>query len=48
MKKMISSVVVGSSDYSGLGASQKIEHDGATKQLDVNCGIGEVRIRFME
>lgn len=44
----IGNVVVGSTSYGGLGAEQSVKHDGATKKIRVECGIGEVRIKFKD
>lgn len=44
----IGTVVVGTNSYSGLGAEQSVKHEGATKSIDVECGIGEVNVKFQK
>jgi len=44
----IGNVVVGKASYGGLGAEQNVKNDGATKEISVECGIGEVKIKFQE
>lgn len=42
----IGTVVVGENTYSGLGAEQNVKYEGATKRINVECGIGEVKVKF--
>lgn len=42
----IGNVTVGSASYGGLGAEQSVKHQEATKEINVECGIGEVKIKF--
>lgn len=42
----IGTVVVGENSYSGLGAEQNVKYEGATKRIDVECGIGAVKVKF--
>lgn len=44
----IGHVVVGKSSYSGLGSEDDVKFEGATKEINVECGIGEVRIEFQD
>ena len=44
----IGHVVVGNSSYSGLGSEDNVKFEGATKEINVECGIGEVRIEFQD
>lgn len=44
----IGHVVVGKSSYSGLGSEDNVKFEGATKEINVECGIGEVRIEFQD
>lgn len=32
----------------GLGAEQNVKNEGATKEVHVECGVGEVQIKFVE
>ncbi|MDY3919778.1 MAG: DUF4097 family beta strand repeat-containing protein [Candidatus Limivivens sp.] len=43
----IGEITVGDSIYSGLGNTREINHQ-AKKEMDVDCGIGSVRIYFEE
>lgn len=38
----------GGTSYAGLSAEQNVKNEGATKEIHVECGVGEVRIKFME
>lgn len=42
----IGRVEVGSNSYGGLGAEQSVKNDDATKEMDIDCGVGEVKIQF--
>ena len=44
----IGHVVVGKSSYSGLGSEDNVKFEGATKEINVECGVGEVRIEFQD
>jgi len=44
----IGDVNVGKKSYGGLGAEQTVSNPGATKQMDIECGIGKVIIKFIE
>ena len=44
----IGSVKIGSNSYNGLGTSQSVNPPKADRFMDVECGIGEVNITFME
>lgn len=44
----IGKLKVGDSSYGGLGAEQNISNSGATRFLDLECGIGELQIEFEE
>ena len=39
---------VGDSTYSGLGTEQNISNPGAERFMDVECGIGQIEIKFQE
>ncbi|MDD3137966.1 MAG: DUF4097 family beta strand repeat-containing protein [Lachnospiraceae bacterium] len=41
----IGSVTIGDNNYSGIGHDQKI-NNGSNKQIDINCGIGQVEVYF--
>ena len=41
----IGRVVVGDSSYSGLGSSKQIRN-GGNKNIDLDCGVGEIKITF--
>jgi len=44
----IGSVKVGNNSYGGLGAEQKVTHPGADGVINIDCGIGEVIVTFVE
>lgn len=44
----IGTVVVGENSYSGLGAEQNVKYEGATKRINVECGIGKVKVKFQK
>ena len=44
----VGTVVVGENSYSGLGAEQNVKYEGATKRINVECGIGEVKVKFQK
>ena len=41
----IGAVQIGERDYSGIGHEESVDH-GAAKDIDVECGIGEVTVTF--
>lgn len=44
----IGNVVIGNRSFGGLGANESVQQDGSAGKIDVECGIGEVIIRFIE
>ena len=44
----IGSVTIGSKSYAGLGASNTVKNPDATCQVDIDCGVGEVKVTFTE
>ena len=44
----VGNVVVGANSYVGLGAEQSVTNEGATNEIRVECGVGQVEINFME
>lgn len=44
----IGAIVIGGTSYGGLGTSHSVKNPDATYQVDVECGIGEVKITFTE
>lgn len=44
----IGQLKIGDSSYSGLGTEQKISNQGAERFADIECGIGEVIIKFQD
>lgn len=44
----VGNVVIGGTSYAGLGTEQSVENEGATKQIRVECGVGEVQVNFTE
>ena len=42
----IGSVKVGDTTYGGLAAEDSVRREGATKEINVECGVGEVTILF--
>lgn len=42
----IGSVTVGTVSYGGFAAEQSVTNEGATKDINVECGMGEVIIQF--
>lgn len=44
----IGQLKIGDSSYSGLNTEQKISNQGADRFADIECGIGEVIIKFQE
>ena len=42
----VGKVVVGNTSYAGLGTEKTIKNEGATQDIIVECGIGEVKIQF--
>jgi len=42
----IGSVKIGDATYGGLAAEDSVRREGATKEINVECGIGEVTILF--
>ncbi len=44
----IGQLKIGDSTYSGLGTERNISNQGAERFADIECGIGEVEIKFQE
>ena len=44
----IGTVVVGENSYSGLGEEQNVRYEGATKKIEIDCGIGKVKVQFQK
>lgn len=44
----IGSVDVGSSSYAGVASDKNIQNPGASRQIDVECGLGRVEVTFQE
>lgn len=44
----VGTVVIGESSYSGLGTEKHVKYDGATKRIEVECGIGAVKVKFQK
>lgn len=44
----IGSIVIGDSSYGGMGTSQNVKNEEAERYMDIDCGIGEVAIRFVK
>lgn len=44
----IGSVKVGEATYGGFAAEQSVTHDGAVKEIKVECGVGAVTILFQD
>lgn len=44
----IGSIIIGKNSYSGFGALNDIENPGAMKNVDVECGIGQIELSFVE
>lgn len=44
----IGAVTIGDESYGGLGASNSVKNPDATCQIDIDCGIGELKITFAE
>ena len=42
----VGEITCGSNHYSGIGSEQKIEHHHAFKDMDIDCGLGNVEIIF--
>lgn len=42
----VGNVLIGTTSYSGLGTTQDVKNNGATKDIKVDCGVGEVKIQF--
>lgn len=42
----LGSVSIGGKTYSGIAESQKIRNDGSWKEMEIECGLGEVVINF--
>jgi hypothetical protein len=41
----VGQVKIGSTSYSGLGNSQEVDN-GASRKMEIDCGIGEVVLSF--
>ena len=44
----VGTVVIGETSYTGLGADHKVKNEGATKEMLIDCGVGNVQITFTE
>lgn len=44
----IGQLKIGESSYSGLKTEQKISNQGAERFVDIECGVGEIIIKFQE
>ena len=44
----IGKIVIGENSYGGLGASHSVKNEDASCHMDIECGIGTVRITFTE
>lgn len=44
----IGSVKIGGQFYQGIGTEKNITYQGASRFMDVECGIGEIQIQFNE
>lgn len=44
----VGNVVVGKNSYVGLGTEQRVTNEGATKEINIECGVGQAEINFME
>ena len=44
----IGTVVVGENSYSGLGEEQNVRYEGAAKKIEIDCGIGKVKVQFQK
>ena len=44
----IGNVEIGNHSFGGFGANQSVQQDRTDKKIEVDCGIGEVIIRFNE
>lgn len=42
----VGEITCGSNHYSGIGSEQKIDHHHAIKDMDIDCGLGNVEIIF--
>ena len=42
----VGEIVCGANHYSGIGSEQKIDHHHASKEMDIECGLGKVEIIF--
>jgi len=42
----VGEITCGSNHYSGIGSEQKIEHHHANKEMNIDCGLGAVKIIF--
>ena len=43
----VGSVRIGGDEYSGLGSGREIENDGS-REMDIECNVGEVSVSFTE
>ena len=43
----VGSVRVGGNEFSGVGSGREIENDGS-REMDINCDVGEVHVTFTE
>ena len=44
----IGAVTIGENSYGGFGASQSVKNPDAKCHMDIECGIGEVKVTFVE
>lgn len=44
----IGEIQIGDNSYAGLGKEQRTVNTGANKQIDLECGVGEIIINFTE
>ena len=42
----VGEITCGSNHYSGIGSDQRIDHHHASKEMDIDCGLGNVEIIF--
>lgn len=44
----VGEILIGENSYSGLGRESHIENPGAHRELDVECGVGQIVIQFQD
>lgn len=42
----IGSVEIGGNKYAGLGASNQVDRTDAEREIDIECGVGDVTVKF--